>query len=276
MDPARALRTRVRLLAVRRRSYLTNTCSPQRPKPSLRSARSVLYAWPARSCCSRTTTTSTGRSTRTSAPVYLTRTERRCAEGAPSVVSAKCRHGRRRACVLSGAAATLSTSGSACAVLSRWGLPHATAVYLPPRGLPESTSTRRARRATRAVSPRTADAQRRRAARRRPVYRKNRRRPTLPGPCGPSTIGAEGLNCSVRNGKRCFPLAKATGKRRKTTPPTVPQNYTVATNEYQKIRQALDPLVPVSFARCRTSRSGLSTWWSTRGLTPSRGWESSS
>jgi hypothetical protein len=41
----------------------------------------------------------------------------------------------------------------------------------------------------------------------------NRRRPTLPGPCGPSTIGAEGLNCSVRNGKRCFPLAKATGKR---------------------------------------------------------------
>jgi hypothetical protein len=42
---------------------------------------------------------------------------------------------------------------------------------------------------------------------------KNRRRPTLPGPCGPSTIGAERLNCSVRNGKRCFPLAKATGNR---------------------------------------------------------------
>ncbi len=39
----------------------------------------------------------------------------------------------------------------------------------------------------------------------------NRRRPTLPGPCGPSTIGAEGLNCSVRKGKRCFPLAIATG-----------------------------------------------------------------
>ena len=41
--------------------------------------------------------------------------------------------------------------------------------------------------------------------------RRNRRRPTLPGPCGPSTIGAERLNCSVRNGKRCFPLAIATG-----------------------------------------------------------------
>src|SRR5437588_543845 len=41
--------------------------------------------------------------------------------------------------------------------------------------------------------------------------KRNRRRPTLPGPCEPSTIGAEGLNCSVRNGKRCFPLAIATG-----------------------------------------------------------------
>ena len=36
---------------------------------------------------------------------------------------------------------------------------------------------------------------------------KNRRRPTLPGGCPPSTIGAERLNCSVRNGKRCLPLA---------------------------------------------------------------------
>src|SRR5215831_19307553 len=43
-----------------------------------------------------------------------------------------------------------------------------------------------------------------------------------------------------------------------------------------KIRQALDPLVPVSFAHYCASRSGLSTWWSPRGLTPSRGWESSS
>src|SRR5207245_4576435 len=45
---------------------------------------------------------------------------------------------------------------------------------------------------------------------------------------------------------------------------------------HKKIRQALDPLVPVSCRRYRPSRSGLSTWWSTRGLTPSRGWESSS
>src|SRR5579884_1325066 len=46
----------------------------------------------------------------------------------------------------------------------------------------------------------------------------NRRRPTLPGPCGPSTIGAEGLNGSVRNGKRCFPLAIATGNRSRPAP----------------------------------------------------------
>src|SRR5207244_11507207 len=35
----------------------------------------------------------------------------------------------------------------------------------------------------------------------------NGRRPTLPGGCPPSTIGANGLNFSVRNGKRCFPVA---------------------------------------------------------------------
>ena len=42
-------------------------------------------------------------------------------------------------------------------------------------------------------------------------FKKNRRRPTLPGGCPPSTIGAGGLNFSVRNGKRCFPAAMTTG-----------------------------------------------------------------
>ena len=40
-----------------------------------------------------------------------------------------------------------------------------------------------------------------------PDSKKNRRRPTLPGGCPPSTIGADGLNFSVRNGKRCTPVA---------------------------------------------------------------------
>ena len=47
---------------------------------------------------------------------------------------------------------------------------------------------------------------------------KNRRRPTLPGGCPPSTIGAERLNCSVRNGKRCLPLAMHHRKFCETAP----------------------------------------------------------
>ena len=38
----------------------------------------------------------------------------------------------------------------------------------------------------------------------------NRRRPTLPGDRSPSTIGAGGLNCRVRNGNGCCPTAMAT------------------------------------------------------------------
>ena len=59
-----------------------------------------------------------------------------------------------------------------------------------------------------------------------PFHTNNRRRPTLPGPCGPSTIGAEGLNCSVRNGKRCFPLAMTTGIWRDHALPEALQNRT--------------------------------------------------
>ena len=40
----------------------------------------------------------------------------------------------------------------------------------------------------------------------------SRRRPTLPHSLPCSTIGAGGLNFSVRNGKRCFPSAIATPK----------------------------------------------------------------
>src|SRR5436190_7180140 len=103
---------------------------------------------------------------------------------------------------------------------------------------------------------------------------KDRRRPTLPGGCPPSTIGAEGLNGSVRNGKRCFPLAMTTEIKRDQAPARL-ENCTQAKKE-DKYRQALDALVPVCLVRCRAYTAGLSTWWSTRRLTPSRGWESSS
>ena len=66
-------------------------------------------------------------------------------------------------------------------------------------------STRTGARSCARPEPRR-DGQQPRAPRRGPRQR-NGRRPTLPGDCSPSTIGASGLNFSVRNGKRCFPAA---------------------------------------------------------------------
>ena len=103
---------------------------------------------------------------------------------------------------------------------------------------------------------------------------KNRRRPTLPGGCPPSTIGAERLNCSVRNGKRCLPLAMH--HRNFARQPRWSLKTAQDRKVFKNIRQALDPLVPVGYVHYCASTAGLSTWWSTRGLTPSRGWESSS
>ena len=40
----------------------------------------------------------------------------------------------------------------------------------------------------------------------------SRRRPTFPHSCPCSIIGAEGLNCRVRNGNGCLPLAVTTAK----------------------------------------------------------------
>ena len=71
---------------------------------------------------------------------------------------------------------------------------------------PFTGSSRRPRPPARGANRARTTTSRPKAAR-----KKNRRRPTLPGPCEPSTIGAVGLNCSVRNGKRCFPHAIATG-----------------------------------------------------------------
>ena len=118
--------------------------------------------------------------------------------------------------------------------------------------------------------------ERRRAARRRLRFvMKNRRRPTLPGGCPPSTIGAERLNCSVRNGKRCLPFAMH--HRNFARRSVELENCTRQVWDRDKnIRQALEPLVPVGYIHCWTSTAGLSTWWSTRGLTPLKGWESSS
>jgi hypothetical protein len=58
-----------------------------------------------------------------------------------------------------------------------------------------------------------AETRRRPLQSQRPSSKKSRRRPTLPGGLPPSTIGAGGLNCRVRNGNGCFPAAMATGNR---------------------------------------------------------------
>ena len=86
-----------------------------------------------------------------------------------------------------------------------------------PRGaVPHPPAARRARSGGCGTSTRTgarSSAPRRRPGgprergRLRAPSRRNWRRPTLPGGCPPSTIGAGGLNFSVRNGKRCFPAA---------------------------------------------------------------------
>ncbi|MCW2921477.1 MAG: hypothetical protein JWL76_1351 [Thermoleophilia bacterium] len=49
------------------------------------------------------------------------------------------------------------------------------------------------------------------SVRQAPSLMKIRRRPTLPGSCPPSTIGATRLDFSVRNGKRYDPCATTTG-----------------------------------------------------------------
>jgi hypothetical protein len=90
-------------------------------------------------------------------------------------------------------------------------------------------------------SPAGVAPERRRAAPRGGSLRtKDRRRPTLPGPRGPSTIGAERLNGSVRNGKRCFPLAIATETRRDRASERL-ENCTSARNSRAKRKTTSSP-----------------------------------
>ena len=89
-------------------------------------------------------------------------------------------------------------------------------------------------------------------------HEKSRRRPTLPGGLPPSTIGAGGLNCRVRNGNGCFPAAMATGNLRSAGSPAFdvrrreprlaasPQPLSVPKRARARVGlQALGRLVPV-------------------------------
>ena len=80
------------------------------------------------------------------------------------------------------------------------------------------------------------------------------RRPTLPGRCHPSTIGAKRLYFCVRNGYRCFPLAIiAILSINLFTVKSIPG-------------QAYDRLVFLSFMYYYTSTWNLSTTFSSWGL----------
>jgi hypothetical protein len=112
----------------------------------------------------------------------------------------------------------------------------------------------------------------------RPSSREIRRRPTLPGSLLPSTIGAGGLNFRVRNGNGCDPSAMATEiccQLRSVATERRPPEDSIASTNITEI-QALGRLVPVGCTRCRASTSGLSTWWSTTGLTRLTLWGTSS
>jgi hypothetical protein len=103
-----------------------------------------------------------------------------------------------------------------------------------------------------------------------------RRRPTLPRGPPRSTIGAEGLNFRVRNGTGCFPFAITAETLLRCHRPSLVKracwrpylgNRTVDAKSKRVEAKPLGLLVPVSCTRCRASTSGLSTQWSTGGLT---------
>ena len=87
--------------------------------------------------------------------------------------------------------------------------------------------------------------------RRAPQLSEIGRRPTLPGPLDPSTIGAGGLNFRVRNGNGCDPAAMATQiccsrDEAAGTAPDEPLENSTANTSIHYINQALGRLVPVS------------------------------
>ncbi len=75
------------------------------------------------------------------------------------------------------------------------------------------------------------------------LVERNGRRPTLPGACAPSTIGANRLDFSVRNGKRYFPVAKTAQLVRSCAMSQHPQN-SIAT-KMSSSNQDLEQLVRV-------------------------------
>ena len=135
------------------------------------------------------------------------------------------------------------------------------AASVPP-GRPESSATKRTRAVRRTERPSSQICV--------------RRRPTLPRSGPRSTIGAERLSFRVRDGTGRFPLAMVAETLWRYRPAArTGADRTSGTAQWTRQRaqgaqslclwQVLGLLVPVSFMRYRTSTSGLSTRWSSRG-----------
>ena len=153
------------------------TCRPKpstsQPRPTPRSSSPPTLADPA-----PTWTITCRRSTGTLQPLGLhTRTSRICP------------------CAATGLPSLANRPPTAAAHRHRPATTSPRPFRLPPES-PSSVRTRRSPRQRRGLRP-----------------EKIRRRPTLPGGHPPSTIGAGGLNCRVRNGNGCIPAAMATGNR---------------------------------------------------------------
>ena len=89
-----------------------------------------------------------------------------------------------------------------------------------------------------------------------------RRRPTLPPGDPSSTIGAGGLNGSVRNGKRCDPSAMVTGKIQYIFNNRIQFTPSDTLTQEVKSNKMVKPhgqLVLLGFTRCRASTCSLST-----------------
>ena len=86
------------------------------------------------------------------------------------------------------------------------------------------------------------------------------RRPTLPQTCACSTIGAEGLNCRVRDGNGCDPFAMITQKSSNT------RWHTCCMSKIHFMVKPNGLLVTVSSTYCYAYTPGLSTWSSSTAL----------
>ena len=86
----------------------------------------------------------------------------------------------------------------------------------------------------------------------------SRRRSTLPPALAGSTIDAEGLNCRVRNGNGCFPLAIATGNLARSVKKNCGSGAALPMTDHALREWRARPAVPLQL---RIFRSLTTAYW---------------